>query len=328
MRLIIKGKKSEGRREAIERWLETDWTIDVWDPADASPDLARSLAEADAMIAMRFTADTPAMPRLRLLQLPGAGFDQIDFDAVPPGCAVCNVFEHEIGIAEYVCVAMLEWATGFARMDANLRRGDWGDSLFVDGPVHGELFGRTVGIVGYGHIGREVARRARAFGMRVIAATRTPRDDDLVDEMMGLDRLGDLLGAADFVVLAVPLVPATRGLLGAAEFAAMKDGGVLINVGRGAVVDEDALYAALRDRVIGGAAIDVWYRYPDHPGDHPGDHPVMPSRHPFQDLDNVYMTPHASGWTDGLLARRARAIAANLDRFARGEPLLNLLERP
>ena len=195
---------------------------------------------------------------------------------------------------------------------------------FVDGPVHGELFGGTVGIVGYGHIGREVARRARAFGMRVVAATRTPRDDDLVDEMMGLDRLGDLLGTADFVVLAVPLVPATRGLLGAAEFAAMKDGGVLINVGRGAVVDEDALYAALRDRAIGGAAIDVWYRYPDHPGEQP----VMPSRHPFQDLDNVYMTPHASGWTDGLLARRARAIAANLDRFARGEPLLNLLERP
>jgi len=323
MRLIIKGKKADERPAAIERWLETDWTIDVWDPADTSPELARSLAEADAMIAMRFTADTPPTPRLRLLQLPGAGFDQIDFDAVPPGCAVCNVFEHEIGIAEYVCVAMLEWVIGFARMDANLRLGDWRDSLFVDGPVHGELFGSTVGIVGYGHIGREVARRARAFGMRVIAATRTPRDDDLVDEIMGLDRLNDLLGAADFVVLAVPLVPATRGLIGAAELAAMKEGGVLVNVARGAVVDEDALYAALRDRTIGGAVIDVWYRYPERPGE-----PVMPSRHPFQALDNVYMTPHASGWTDGLIARRARVIAANLDRFARGEPLLNLLKRP
>ncbi len=323
MRLVIRGKQADERPAAIARWLETDWTIEVWDPDDRSPAALRALAEADAMIAMRFTADTPPTPRLRLLQLPGAGFDQIDFDAVPPGCAVCNVFEHEIGIAEYICVAMLEWVIGFARMDANLRRGDWSDSLFVDGPVHGELYGRTVGIVGYGHIGRETARRARAFGMRVIAATRTPREDELVDEMMGLDRLHDLLAASDFVVLAVPLVPATRGLIGAAEFAAMKDDGVLINVARGAVVDEDALYAALRDRRIGGAVIDVWYRYPEGPGE-----PVMPSRHPFQELDNIYMTPHASGWTDGLIARRAKAIAANLDRFARGEPLLNLLERP
>ncbi len=324
MRLVIKGKTADGRVAMIARWLETEWSIALWDPDDSATDLARMAAEADAMIAMRYDAGMPPAPRLRLLQLPGAGYDQIDFDAVPAQCAVCNVFEHEIGIAEYVMAAMLEWTIGFARMDANLRRGDWRDSLFVDGPVHGELFGRTLGIVGYGHIGRETARRARAFGMRVIAATRRPeRADDALDEAMGMDRLDDLLAASDFVVLAVPLLPETRGLIGEAAFRRMKRDAVLINVARGAIVDEDALYAALRERRIGGAVIDVWYRYPEGPGDR-----VMPSRHPFQELDNVYMTPHASGWTDGLLARRARAIAANLDRFARGEPLMNVVRAP
>lgn len=324
MRLVIKGKKAEGRVAAIARWLETDWTIAVWDPDDPASDLVRLLAEADALIAMRYGAEMPPAPRLRLLQLPGAGYDQIDFDAVPAACAVCNMFEHEIGIAEYVMAAMLEWTIRLMRMDAHLRRGDWRDSLFVDGPVHGELFGRTLGIVGYGHIGRETARRARAFGMRVIAATRRPeRADDALNEAMGMDRLDDLLTAADFVVLAVPLLPETRGLIGTAELARMKPDAVLINVARGAVVDEDALYAALRKRRIGGAVIDVWYRYPNGPGER-----VTPSRHPFQELDNVIMTPHASGWTDGLLARRARAIAANLDRFARGEPLANVVRPP
>ncbi|MFQ5785896.1 MAG: 2-hydroxyacid dehydrogenase [Alphaproteobacteria bacterium] len=317
MKLLIRGSKARARAAMIARHLTTDWTVAAWG-ADEPP---AALADADALLAMHYDAAMPPAPKLRLLQLPGAGFDAIDFAAVPASAAICNVYGHETGIAEYVFAAMLEWVTGLSRMDARLRAGDWRDSLFLDGPVHGELAGATLGLVGYGHIGREVARRARAFGLRVIAATRSPeKRDDNVDAIGGMETLGAMLGEADFVVVACPLVDQTRGLIGAAELAAMKPTAVLINVARGAVVDEDALYAACRERAIAGAVIDVWYRYPERPGE-----PVMPSKHPFQTLDNVYMTPHASGWTEGLMVRRAHTIAANLDRLARGEPLRNLL---
>ena len=104
----------------------------------------------------------PAAPSLKLLHLPGAGTDDIAFDAVPPQTTVCNVFEHEIGIAEYVLSGMLQWAIGIPTMDAALRRDEWFGS-HLSGPRHGELYGQTVGIVGYGRIGREVALRARCF---------------------------------------------------------------------------------------------------------------------------------------------------------------------
>ncbi|MFQ5958315.1 MAG: 2-hydroxyacid dehydrogenase [Alphaproteobacteria bacterium] len=325
MKLLLKGWEAEDRQALLRRRLTTGWEIDAWDSAAGDDALAAALAEADAMVTMYYTSDTPAAPRLRLLQLPGAGFEGIDFDAVPPACAVCNVFEHEGSIAEYVLAAMLEWVTGLSRMHARLRKGDWGDSLLVGGPLHGELAGKTVGIIGYGHIGREVARRARAFDVRVIAVTRSPiKRDENVDRIAGPDGLDALLGEADFVVVSCPLTPETRGLIDAARLAKMKAGGVLINVARGAVVDEDALYEACRDRTIGGAVIDVWYNYPEAGSTSP----VFPSKHPFHELDNVYMTPHAAAWTEGLHERRWSVIAENLDRLAKGEPLLNLLRAP
>jgi phosphoglycerate dehydrogenase-like enzyme len=233
---------------------------------------------------------------------------------------VCNCFEHEIGIAEYVLATMLEWSIGIRRLDDKFRQGSWAGSYLL-GPRHGEVFGKAVGILGYGHIGREVARRARAFGMRVTCCTRTPRPDDLADEVLGRDRLPDVLASSDFVVVALPLTDDTRGLLNEAALASMRPSAVLINVARGAIVDEEALYTALKERRIAGAILDVWYRYP--PRRRP--EPTWPSAFPFHDLDNVLMTPHASGWTDGLLVRRNRAMATNLNRLARGEPLLNVV---
>jgi phosphoglycerate dehydrogenase-like enzyme len=111
-------------------------------------------------------------------------------------------------------------------------------------------------------------------------------------------------------------------MLDAAKLAKMKSGAVLINVARGKIVDEQALYEALRDKVIGGAIIDAWYRYPFEPGN---DETTTPSQFPFAQLDNVYMTPHCSAWTRPLLERRWQFVAANLDRYARAEPLLNVI---
>lgn len=319
MKLLIKKVDDDGRLALIPDFLQTPWTIEAVDSSDRAA-LALALAGADAMVSMNWPENMPPAPRLKLLHLPGAGTDDIDFDSVPKAAAVCNVFEHEIGIAEYVLAGMLQWSIGIPRMDAALREGRWYGS-HLSGPRHGELFGQTVGIVGYGRIGREVATRARAFGMKLLACSRTPRNGDgLVERIESMDALGRLLSAADFVVLALPLDPSTSGIIGAAQLAGMKAGGVIINVARGALIDERALFDACRDRRIGGAIIDTWYRYPPQ-----GQAQGRPSAFPFHELDNVIMTPHGSGWTEGLRPRRCRFIAANLDRLARGEPLANVV---
>ena len=319
MRLLIKTVDNDGRLSLVSRFLDTPWEFKVVDVDDLDA-FERALERADAMVSMNWRWDVPATAPLKLLQLPGAGTDDIAFSRLPSSIAVCNCFEHEIGIAEYVLGTMLEWVIGIRGLDAQFRQGNWTGS-YLRGPRHGELFGRVIGVLGYGHIGREVARRAKAFGMRVVSCTRSPQSDGLADEVFGMDRLRDLLAVSDFVVVALPLTDDTRGLLDRAALSSMRSTAVLINVARGAIVDEEALYAALKDRRIGGAILDVWYRYPSR--QRPDS--TRPSAFPFHDLDNVLMTPHASGWTDGLLARRNRAIATNLNRLARGEPLVHVV---
>lgn len=322
MNVILRHSLGAEPVELLRGQLTTPWDINLWD-ADAEPSANMpDLASADALVAMIFDqASAEAMPNLKLLQLPGAGFERIDFDAVAPQCSICNVFEHETGMAEYVLAAMLEWQIGIAKMDARLRQGLW-DKGFLGGlPSHGELNGKTVGLVGYGHIGREVAARAKAFGMTVAAVTRTPgKADGQADRVAGMDCLGELCDVADFIVVACPLADETRGLIGPGEFRRMKESAVLINVARGPVVDEAGLFAACAEKQIAGAVIDVWYQYPDAMGEQ-----LMPSRQPFHELDNVVMTPHASGWTHELVERRWIVIAENLDRLASGETLQNIV---
>jgi phosphoglycerate dehydrogenase-like enzyme len=319
VRLLIKNIDNDGRLRFIPQFLDTPWDIEVVDPEDRAA-FERALSRADAMVSMNWSWGLAAAGRLKLLQLPGAGTDAIDFAKVPASIAVCNCFEHEIGIAEYVLGAMLEWTIDIRAMDRRLRHADWTGS-YLCGPVHGELFGKTLGIVGFGRIGREVARRAQAFGMRVLACTRTPGSDALAERIDGMEALYPMLGESDFVVITAPLTERTRSLFDAAAFTAMRGNALLINVSRGALIDETALYNALSERRIGGAVLDVWYSYPEQ-GQAQGPRPCAL---PFEKLDNILMTPHASAWTDGLLPRRNRAVANNLNRLARGEPLINVV---
>jgi phosphoglycerate dehydrogenase-like enzyme len=322
VKLVIKKTDTDGRLGLLPTFLDPPWEIEAADPGDPAG-FTQALGDADAFISMIWRAPMPAAPRLKLLQLPGAGTDDVDFDSVPPQSAVCNCFEHEIGIAEFVLGAMLEWTIDIRGMDARLRHGEWRGS-YLCGPRHGELYGRTLGVLGYGRIGREVARRAQAFGMRLRVVSRTPRSrDEVAGTVGGMEGLGSLLEESDFIVVTLPLADATAGLLDAAAFGRMKRNAVLINVSRGAVVDEQALFEALESRRIAGAVIDVWYRYP--PQDRPEGHPYSL---PFHELPNILMTPHASAWTDGLLPRRNRAIAENLNRLARGLPLVNVVRAP
>jgi phosphoglycerate dehydrogenase-like enzyme len=281
------------------------------------------LGEVDVLVTMAFTREmAAAAPRLRLVQVPGAGLDRIDRTALAPGTALANAYGHDVGIAEYVIGAMLAMSRSFCRIDADLRRGRW-DSVWSGAPVPlwSELAGKTLGILGYGRIGQAVARRALAFDMDVLAIRRDASrpDPHRLAFLRGPGALDEVLGRADYLALTLALTPETRGLIGARELARMRPTAMLINVARGEVVAEDALYDALDRGVIAGAALDVWYRYPS------GDAPTHPGHRPFHTLPNVLMTPHVSGWTEGMMDARAGVIAENIHRTARGEPPVNLV---
>jgi len=319
VKLIIKKIDDDGRLSMVPGYLDTPWDIEVAD-SEAPAAFARALEKADALISMSWRGEVPPTPKLRLLQLPGAGTDDIDFARVAPFTTVCNCFGHEIGIAEFAMAAMLEWTVKLHTMDAALRAGDWTGS-YLCGPRHAELHGKTLGLIGYGRIARETARRADAFGMRLLACSRSERQNEpLIGRVAGMDALPHLLAESDYILVSAPLTECTRGLIDARAFDRMKPTAFIVNVARGAIIDEGALFQALRTHRIGGAAIDVWYTYPRQ-----GERNTPPSSFPFAELDNVIMTPHASAWTDGLLPRRNRAIAENLNRLARGEPLLNIV---
>jgi phosphoglycerate dehydrogenase-like enzyme len=320
--VLLAGWVSKGKGPALEAALTTDWTILACDPAE-EPERFRELApQADAIVGGHINAPWPATPDLKLFQIPFTGFDFLAPEKLPKGTACCNTYEHESSIAEYILLAMLEWEIGLRHTDRKFREVGWDGKGAAQGPVHGEVRDKVVGIIGHGHIGREVAIRARAFGMTVTGVGRremeTPPELDRYETVgAGLERL---LAESDYVVVCCPLNDATRGMMNAERFGQMKPTGVVINVARGPVLEEEALYNALATKQIGGAVIDVWYQYPNAEDRNP-----PPSRFPFQDLDNLIMTPHNSGWTQEQIDRRWRFVASNLDRLARGEPLLNVV---
>lgn len=318
--VLLAGKNSIRRADFLARTTETDWRFLTCDFAEERERFPAALAEAEVVVGgSRITV--PAVNRLKLYQIPFTGYDWITPADLPKGVLFCNTYEHETTIAEHVMLGMLEFQIGLMRdTHPMMKARSYNGRSISAGPMHRELRGQTVGIVGYGHIGREIARRSKAFGMRVMAVSRTIRDEgDLVDWYGTVAEMDRLLAESDFVVVCAPLDDVTRGMIGTEQFAKMKPDAVIANVGRGEVIDEAALYAALAGQRIRGGIIDVWYTYPSRKDPNP-----WPSRFPFQKLDNVILSPHNSAWTEEMSTRRWTFVARQLDRFARGEPLLNV----
>ncbi|MEK7408280.1 MAG: D-2-hydroxyacid dehydrogenase [Acidobacteriota bacterium] len=253
-------------------------------------------------------------PRVRWVHSASAGVENVLFPAlVESPVPVTNsrgLFSRVL--AEFAMAAVLYFAKDLRRMVLSQEAGLW-NPFDIE-----EIHGRWLGIVGYGDIGRVVADRARAFGMRVAALRRRPElasGDPLVERVFSPQQRLEMLALADYVVVATPLTPETLGLIGEAELRAMKSSAVLINIGRGPVVDEAALARALKENRVRGAALDVFDTEPLPPG------------HPFYKLDNVLLSPHCADHFPGWMERAMELFLENFERFRLGEPLRNLVDK-
>lgn len=291
----------------------------VIDAAGASTETLRRelLPEADALIVrsrVKVTADLiAAAPRLRVIGRAGVGVDNIDLDAATErGIVVVNVADgNTVAVAEHVFALLLALVRRLLPAAASLREGRWERSRWVGE----ELRGKVMGLVGFGRIGQEVAHRARAFGMAVLACDPYVPEGRIRELGAEPVDLGTLLARADVVSIHTPLTDATRNLIDAAALARMRPGAYLINTARGGIVDEQALYRALVEGRLAGAGLDVFATEP------PGESPLLT-------LPNVVATPHLGGSTREAQAYNARAIAEQVLRALRGQPVRGAVNLP
>lgn len=320
LRIVFHGANAAQFRPGLESLVGPDHQIVVLGDQLTDPGAIAHYQEADVIVGIRLDAQMPRLHQLRLYHAPAAGIDAIDTSLLPASSSLCNCFGHEQAIVEYVFAALLSRHVPLAQADADLRQQRWTYWAGAPNALRTELGTQTLGIIGLGHIGRTLAQRASAFGMRTHGCNRSEGPSKSVDRFWPLGQLDDFMRSVDAVVLTLPLTDDTRGLIGERALAALPPHAMLINVGRGPVIEEQALFDALKKRQIGGAVIDTWYQYPGA-----GQTVGAPSRLDFASLPNVLMTPHMSGWTHGTVRRRQQTLAENIQRLSQGKPLINLL---
>lgn len=274
------------------------------------------LKDAAFVIAVNMDAELiSAAPRLKLIQLSGVGFDGVDLEAARrAGIPVAQTVEGTIlGVAEHTLLLILALYKHLVQLDASMRGGQW---LMWQHRHHSyTLAGKKVGIIGLGRIGREVAKRCRAFDAQILYHDVT-RADRAVEERFDARflPLSDLLSQSDIVTLHLPLLPGTKGLLGESEFRQMKPASIFINTARGGLVEESALVRALEEGWIAVAGLDVFAKEPPEP-----DHPLFK-------LGNVVLSPHCAAGTRDSIVEKTQAACENFRRVLRGEPPLNVVK--
>jgi phosphoglycerate dehydrogenase-like enzyme len=272
---------------------------------------------ADVLVPVMHRVDGAVMDAVRpaLIQQFGAGIEGVDLAAAAARqIQVANVPADQTGnagsVAELAVLHLLALSRRFDQARAGLH-----DRLLGQ-PISRGLAGQTATVIGLGAIGREVLTRLRPFGVRLVGMGRRPRPETdatvlaLLDEYRPLDELHAALAVTDLLVLSLPLTADTRGIIGAAEFRALRPGGILVNVGRGPLVDHDALVESLRSGHLAGAGLDVFWTEPIDPAD-----PLFG--------ENVSATPHVGGVTTPAYRATAQRFAANVERLRRGQPLEN-----
>ena len=265
-------------------------------------------AEFDVVITPTLPWLPQALARLaayRWIHFLSAGVEKIwamDFDKTRPLMTKSSGV-HGAPMSEYAIGAMLYFTKQFGRFHDQARRGDW-QRAWLD-----ELTGKQLTVLGLGHIGQSLARRAKAFDMQVVGTQRTPRDVACVDRVVTLDDIGPELGRTDFLVVCLPLTQVTRGVVSDELLAKLKPGAVLVDISRGGVVNSEALLRALGSGTLKGAALDVFEQQP------------LPTASPLWKRDDVLITPHVSGTTPFYLERALGVFIDNLHAHQQGKPL-------
>lgn len=253
-------------------------------------------------------------PRVQWVHSLSAGLESILFPALVESTVPMTngrgVFKESLG--EFVVASILHFAKDLRRMVRSQEAGRW-DQFDVE-----MVAGKTLGVIGYGEIGRAAAVRAHALGMKIHVIRRRPQlsdEDPIVSKSFTVADRAEMMAGVDYLLAAAPLTGETRGLVGAAELARMKPSAVVLNVGRGPVIDEEALIAALRDGTIKGAALDVFDKEP------------LPEGHAFWGLSNVLLSPHCADHTATWTDEAMQFFLENLGRYKSGQPLLNLVDK-
>ncbi|MFB3886595.1 MAG: NAD(P)-dependent oxidoreductase [Thermodesulfobacteriota bacterium] len=323
--------------EAVKNSFPSDCEIVV--PQDWSEEGLIKLVEDEAIeiivgrIRKPMLKAIKAAKKLRLIQATGHGIDSILRDQtkeilIERNISVAKSSPSAINISEFVMMCLVALSRRVFKLhEALAYRGNWSAELKktrIYGSLGGELFGRVLGIISLGRIGVEVAKRAKAFGMEMMAIQKKPQFQSAqelgIGFLGGLKDIEKVIKESDYIVLSLPLTEETRGLIGRREFKMMKDGAYIVNISRGSIIDLEALYEALKSGKLAGAAIDVWESEEEKTrlSHYPLDRPI----HQY----NVIMTPHYSGLTKENRLRAITIAGENIRRLIKGEPLKNLAD--
>jgi phosphoglycerate dehydrogenase-like enzyme len=263
--------------------------------------------------------------RLRMIQTFTAGVENIDFSAIQKKehLIVCNTHINAAEVAEYAITLLFTVAKNIIPNDRELRKGDWKYAFGGPSP-NVEIRKKTCLIIGLGNIGSEIAKRLKCFNVTIHAVNRsgTSKHAELVEKLVKIDDMKHLVKDADFIILSLPLTSESKGLVNEQFISLMKPSSIIVNVSRGTIIEEEALFNALRENKIRGAGLDVWWRYPKKWGS-TGE---PPTDMPFQDLENLVVSPHRAGYSENTEREYFQFTGENILRFIKGETPHNIID--
>jgi phosphoglycerate dehydrogenase-like enzyme/ribonuclease HI len=280
----------------------------------------KQISKAEVIVGGELTEeDLRIAKNLKLFQIPFAGVDKVNLEVFKkfPKIMICNTHGNNHAVSEHAICLLLALSKNLVNNDRDLRKGKWHG--FVTKETTIQLHGKNLGIIGLGSIGLEIAKKALSFGMNIYAIKRSFQKGEKLDKKYGLTFLGDheqleyVIEKSDFIIIAVPLTAKTENMINGNILKLMK-GKFIINIGRGNVINEKALYQNLKNGNLAGAAIDTWYQYPNK-----SHREVIPSKYPFHELSNIIMTPHNAGYSDRAIEENILSVYKNIVRVFYGE---------
>lgn len=311
------------RRTIPEKYLDkinalgAEVIVDNWQYGDPEPPISQDISDCNILLTLGLTDSLSILkdaPNLKWVQSLSVGLDALLHEDVRKSDIIITNTKGctSVPIAEHTIAMMAGLARGISFMIRNQLNNRWAPTPITD------LSGSTVGIIGYGEIGKQIAKRAKALDMFVIGCKRRPSQqsaDDPADNIVGLEQIDEVIADADFLILALPSTPDTYQLINKEKLAKMKENSFLINIGRGNTIDEEELVHLLKEKKIAGAALDVFEVEP------------LPQEHPLWEVENVIISPHNAFFSPNTLDRYMEVFIENIQRFKDGKELINVVDK-